>query len=116
MTNEKPPRGTAIPTGAQQRIQGDYSMNNEKLLNKKLDDIRAKADALKGLYSLRTLLIDIKRRDLSEQGTRAFFDVLTNELGRYAVIASDIWWLTNERLCEAEEMEEEVTEDDLALK
>ena len=91
-------------------------MNNEKLLNKKLDDIRAKADALKGLYSLRTLLIDIKRRDLSEQGTRAFFDVLVNELGRYAVIASDIWWLTNDRECEAEEMEEEVTEDDLAFK
>ena len=111
------PRGrTSSHRGAYQRIQGDYSMNNEKLLNKKLDDIRAKADALKGLYSLRTLLIDIKRRDLSEQGTRAFFDVLTNELGRYAVIASDIWWLTNERLCEAEELEEEVTEDDLALK
>ena len=51
-------------------------MNNEKLLNEKLDNIRTKADALKGLYSLRTLLIDIKRRDLSEQGTRAFFDVL----------------------------------------
>lgn len=85
-------------------------MNNEKLLNKKLDNIRTKADALKGLYSLRTLLIDIKRRDLSEQGTRAFFDVLTNELGRYAVIASDIWWLTNDRECEAEE---EDLEDDL---
>ena len=91
-------------------------MNNEKLLNKKLDDIRAKADALKGLYSLRTLLIDIKRRDLSEQGTRAFFDVLANELARYAIVASDIWWMTNNRECEAEEMEEEVTEDDLAFK
>lgn len=78
-------------------------MSNEKLLNKKLDDIRVKADALKGLYSLRTLVIDIKRNGLTEQGSRAFLDVLANELAHYACMATDIWWMTETRIAEAEE-------------